>query len=769
MKILFVGDDWVGSNARSLADGFRQAGHDVVVIDSSPITLPRRLSPSWTFAKATTRRAPWTTERLHTDIEQAAATFRPDMLFCYKTIHLDQPRLLSVPAALRVHYSADDMSNPYNTTPGYLEHESRWDAVVTTKRHNVAEMTARGARHVTFVLERLRSGLASSVCDEDTQALPGRFHRGSSPRPRGPVAHPCSKARQRHVSGGPGWRRDTALVKSSAAIAGPSYGQDLSVAIAPVCANLVLLNSDNRDTHTCRTFEVPAAGGLFVGERTDEHNELLTEGTEALLFDSPAELDEILMRCAGHPDEVAAIAARGTAESPMEPTGTSTVHERWWPMSTEEWGAYAQVIMVAVGLAALVSVAFLAPVLVRVFLLAQVVYWGLSFVVRPVVLLVALPSPRFADSVADPRLAYTGYGYSIREVLHPIAISVWLYVLGGSPRGRTTTSVRHVGDHEHRPCIPARHTRTRHRSAGYVRCRLRHRHDGARGLVPQRECGPGGRRLQRKSVSRSGRNFAGLSALGLIAFYRHRRTEGTVAAIVVLLGGEAPRGGSRPNRRPRSSGRRSRWRSDSPSRAAPRRQFLATAVGGVALLGAFRLVAVVQGLRRNRVGLRCRGFRLSTTGAALPEPHPSIRPPRGLDRRLVHGRPKLDQPCVHGEEHDREPHSVAARCGEIRIGYTVGADRTRILGGHAWHLGVPRRGTPQRGPAHRRLPRSDRRKRVRDCDDPSRRSLPPFATRCSCSFPRSVSWPSHRCSSVEPSASPRRSEKSSSWRSRSSS
>ena len=46
MKILYIGDDWVGSNARSLADGFRQAGHDVVVIDTTPVTLPPRLSPS---------------------------------------------------------------------------------------------------------------------------------------------------------------------------------------------------------------------------------------------------------------------------------------------------------------------------------------------------------------------------------------------------------------------------------------------------------------------------------------------------------------------------------------------------------------------------------------------------------------------------------------------------------------------------------------------------------------------------------------------------
>lgn len=59
MKILFIGDDWVGSNARSMADGFRQAGHEVIVVDTTPVTLPTRLSPAWVYSKAMRRRAPW--------------------------------------------------------------------------------------------------------------------------------------------------------------------------------------------------------------------------------------------------------------------------------------------------------------------------------------------------------------------------------------------------------------------------------------------------------------------------------------------------------------------------------------------------------------------------------------------------------------------------------------------------------------------------------------------------------------------------------------
>jgi nucleoside-diphosphate-sugar epimerase len=83
MKILYVGDDWVGSNARSLADGFRQAGHDVVVVDTGRVSLPRRLSPPWVYAKARQRRAPWEVEAVHQKIDRLAAGGRSGILLSF--------------------------------------------------------------------------------------------------------------------------------------------------------------------------------------------------------------------------------------------------------------------------------------------------------------------------------------------------------------------------------------------------------------------------------------------------------------------------------------------------------------------------------------------------------------------------------------------------------------------------------------------------------------------------------------------------------------
>ncbi|WP_194818321.1 glycosyltransferase [Nocardia sp. XZ_19_385] len=311
MKILYIGDDWVGSNARSLADGFRQAGHEVVVLDSTPVTLPARGSAPWVYAKLADRRAPWQVERLHAEIDRAATAFRPDVLFVFKGVHLDQRRLLDTPARLRVHYSPDDVANPENTSPEYLAHEAGWDLVVTTKRHNITELEERGAGRVLFVRSAYDPAWHHRTARRGTREYLAGFIGVCRPDRRDQLVDLARHYGDRMLVRGPGWRRIPELRGTGATVGGPVYGQQYSTVVAGITANLVLLNSGNRDTHTCRTFEVPAAGGLFVGERTDEHAELLRDTVECFLFDNPDELRGILDWCAAHPDKAAAIAEAG--------------------------------------------------------------------------------------------------------------------------------------------------------------------------------------------------------------------------------------------------------------------------------------------------------------------------------------------------------------------------------------------------------------------------------------------------------------------------
>jgi glycosyl transferase family 1 len=311
VKVLFVGDDWIGSNARSMADGFRAAGHDVIVVDTTPVTLPTRLSPSWVYSKIGERRAPWNVDVVHRRIERAAAVLRPDLLFAFNAAHLDQPRLLSTPSGLHVHYSPDDVSNRMNTSPAYLDHERTWDMIVTTKRHNVPELIGRGVRAVKFVLSAYDPAWHRLAARREPREYLVGFLGACRPDRRASTTALARRYGTRMLVRGPGWQRVPELHRTGATVGGPVYGEHFSAVVAQVTANLVLLNSDNRDTHTCRTFEVPAAGGLFVGERTAEHAELLEEGRECFLFSGTEELHEILRRCEEEPGEARKVAALG--------------------------------------------------------------------------------------------------------------------------------------------------------------------------------------------------------------------------------------------------------------------------------------------------------------------------------------------------------------------------------------------------------------------------------------------------------------------------
>jgi spore maturation protein CgeB len=72
---------------------------------------------------------------------------------------------------------------------------------------------------------------------------------------------------------------------------GPALDEKYTYAAAIVAAkvNLGLLSKGNRDLHTQRSLEIPALGGLFCAERTEEHLALYEEDKEAVFWSSAEE------------------------------------------------------------------------------------------------------------------------------------------------------------------------------------------------------------------------------------------------------------------------------------------------------------------------------------------------------------------------------------------------------------------------------------------------------------------------------------------------
>lgn len=327
MKILFLGTDWVGSNARSLADGFSAAGHDVRLIDITQAVRPQRYSPDWLSLKMRGAPSPRQQSRLFDTAAKACDGWFPDLLLCFKTVALDQANLLSLPAAVRVHYSPDDASNLENISEDYLSHESGWDMIFTTKRHNIPEISSRSGVTTHFVWSAYDPNWHHRMARRSPQQWDIGFVGNYRPDRQALIQGLARQYGPAFAVFGNGWTRIDA---GQATVQGPVYGEDFSATVAQIRANLVLLNSDNRDTHTCRSFEVPAAGGLFVGERTPEHEELIEHGTEGLLFSSIEELEQHLDYVRNSPSEISRLARAGWRRIT---TGGHTYRDRAMEMS----------------------------------------------------------------------------------------------------------------------------------------------------------------------------------------------------------------------------------------------------------------------------------------------------------------------------------------------------------------------------------------------------------------------------------------------------
>lgn len=310
-RVLFVGDRWLGSNARSMANGLREIGAEVVQVDTTSLNRPRRYTPPWIHLKALGTRSTTVREAIHSRIDMITKEWRPDVMFVFKGIHLDQERLFADPRALKVHYSPDDASNPVNVTGDYILHESQWNLVVTTKRHNVREIETRSGARVLYVRSAYDPAWHHPAARTRSERFAAGFIGNMRPDRRPLIQNLATTLGGDMYVAGPGWPSAAGGRHHGAKFTRGVYGSEFSSAIANCMCNLVLLNSANRDTHTCRSFEVPAAGGLFVGQRTDEHRELIEDGSSGFLFDGIDELYEIITRARADPNRTDRIAERG--------------------------------------------------------------------------------------------------------------------------------------------------------------------------------------------------------------------------------------------------------------------------------------------------------------------------------------------------------------------------------------------------------------------------------------------------------------------------
>ncbi len=96
-------------------------------------------------------------------------------------------------------------------------------------------------------------------------------------------------------------------------LTGRSYAE--VVAGSKIC--LGLLSKENRDSHTRRSVEIPAMGGVLCAKRTDEHRMLFAEGKEAAFWSDAEECADVCSR----------LIANDAVRRELARNGTRRVHD----------------------------------------------------------------------------------------------------------------------------------------------------------------------------------------------------------------------------------------------------------------------------------------------------------------------------------------------------------------------------------------------------------------------------------------------------------
>jgi hypothetical protein len=130
---------------------------------------------------------------------------------------------------------------------------------------------------------------------------------------------------------GDGWERSAQWARLKPHWRGPSVaGQDYVDTLRGAKLCLGFLSKANRDQHTTRTMEIPAAGGLLCAKRTDEHMALYREGEEAVFWSGPEECVQRCRELLGQPERRERIRLAGRARLLRNQCGNEDLVRRAW-------------------------------------------------------------------------------------------------------------------------------------------------------------------------------------------------------------------------------------------------------------------------------------------------------------------------------------------------------------------------------------------------------------------------------------------------------
>ena len=317
-SMLFIGDQWLGSNARSLSMALRRNGWLVEILDPGYF-LPQ---PTYTKFSLILRKLMNGLYRfnLNREILYRIDSSPPAIVFVYKgtAIRPDTIQHIANSNSTVVLYYPD--FSLYASGKNIPQCIPLYDAILTAKSFGEDDMRPLGAKETHLVLHG---------CDTDVhRPIPQEL----LPKPMrcevafigmwSPHKEAVLDGLLKRIPGldlkiwGKYWDRSNALTVRERFTGRAVFGDQYAAAIQSARINLGLLSekrfgASSGDLTTARTFEIPGCGAFMLHQRNEEVLGCFEEGKEIECFDSIDELAEKVHYYLDHEQERATIAKAG--------------------------------------------------------------------------------------------------------------------------------------------------------------------------------------------------------------------------------------------------------------------------------------------------------------------------------------------------------------------------------------------------------------------------------------------------------------------------
>lgn len=320
MRVLFVGESWLGSCARSLREALAREA-DVEVDDIGEDTCFPRPQARWLRA-ANRLTLPTYRREFNARILNCVKSMRPDVAVFYKgsQVHAGLLREIGSTGTPTVNVYPD--CSPHAHGDAHREAVGQYDLVVSTKPYQPALWQDHyGYRNrCVFVPQGYDPSLhlvTAPPAGFEFDVVLVATHRPEYGQLMIDLGRVLDDPGISVAIGGHGWEVTRPALPAhwrlSGAVQGHEYVTRLrqgKICIAPLTTSVVVNGrAQPSDVDTTRTYELAAANCFFVHRRTEYVQTLYDEAAEVPMFDDARELAQHIRFFLAHPERRSAMAA----------------------------------------------------------------------------------------------------------------------------------------------------------------------------------------------------------------------------------------------------------------------------------------------------------------------------------------------------------------------------------------------------------------------------------------------------------------------------